>query len=204
MRIIVRALLVAAFGMLCACSKGSSPTEPVQDTPAQSCQKGYTAYGANDFAGAITYFQKAVQSDASYVYGYEGMGWSYLRLRNFTQADANFQTALTKNPDLSTTISLAVGRSSIAIKNNDPDTVLQQLAYKIDGTDTWVHRFDPKVTAVTLHVLLAEAYIMKDTLGSEAGSASNARDAWGQVKKALQLSASDADALRLQSYLRGL
>jgi len=206
MKNVVYVFLSLGYLFLYACgSSGSTDPEPTE-TAAQACEKGITQYTSGNFTQALADFQRAVSLDDSYAYvlGYEGAGWCYIRLKNLTLADQNFVTAFTKSPDMDTTLSLSIGRSSIAIKNNDADTVIQLLAYKIDGTDAWTHHFDTTVTAIDIHLLLVEAYIMKNNIGTEAISAINARDAWGQVKKALQMNVANTDALRLRDYLRGI
>jgi hypothetical protein len=51
---------------------------------------------------------------------------------------------------------------------------------------------------------MAHAYIMQGIFGDETTSGVNAADAWGQVKKALELDPDDPEAVALQDSLRGM
>jgi len=190
--------------VLSSCGGGSSsPSEPKPPTAAQLCATAWSNFQSGNFAGAVTSFQNAISTDSNYCEAYIGLAYTYLRQDNFTGAKTQYATAKTKSPTADQNIAISVGISFVYVKENNAALVVTELSNKITGTDTFVLGNGTNVDAVDIHTLLGEAYIMQRNLGTESGSAINALDAWGQVKKALALRSTDAKALQMQAYLRG-
>jgi hypothetical protein len=63
-------------------------------------KKGEDSYVARDFAGAVAAFQDAIKLDVQKMLGYYRIGEAQLALNNLTEAEAQWQNALTKQgPD---------------------------------------------------------------------------------------------------------
>lgn len=63
-------------------------------------KKGEDAYVARDFQGAVTAFQDAIKLDVQKMLAYYRIGEAQLALNNFSEAEAQWQNALTKTgPD---------------------------------------------------------------------------------------------------------
>lgn len=190
--------------LLSSCGGGDkSPTEPKPPSAAQHCATAWSNFQSGNFTGAATSFQSAISTDSNYCEAYIGLAYTRLRQDNFSDAKAQFTTAKTKSPTTDHNIAISVGLSFVYVKENNAALVVSELSGKITGTDTFVLGNGTNVDAVDIHTLLGEAYIMQRNLGTESGSATNALDAWGQVKKALALRSTDAKALQMQAYLRG-
>ncbi len=202
MRILIF-IVVFAF-ILVSCGGGSgSPSEPDDPTAAELCATGWTQFESDNFTGAATSFQDAITTDSNYCEAYIGLAITRIRQDNFTDAKTQLTTAKTKSPTTNQSIAISLGLSFVYVKENNATGIITELSGKITGTDTFDIGYGTGIDAVDIHNLLCEAYIMNRTLGTEGGSAMNALDAWGQVKKALGLDGSDAKAIELQNYLRG-
>ncbi|HOO59775.1 MAG TPA: hypothetical protein PLF44_04990 [Candidatus Mcinerneyibacteriales bacterium] len=186
--------------LLFACGKDSgSGAQPL--SAEEHCEQGWEAYENGDFTSALNSFNDAIETDSELPEGYVGKGWSSLRLDMTAEAGTAFGAALayaTEND-----LRIDVGYAALGNMENNAAMVLSYLTTHVTGTDTWVHNHDPEIDAVDIHNLMAEAYILTDNLGTEAGSAINELSAWGQVKKSLALDPADAKALELQSFLQG-
>ena len=193
-------------------SCGSSSTTPDPGpTAAELTTAGWDLYASGDLTGAVAKFEECIASFPNHAEAYAGAGWAALDDGLLADADSFFTTGNTKSPAGDSLYMIRIGLASITLLDNaTPATVgtaiVGYLSTIVSIPDTWVHPHNSKISAVDLHTLLAEGYIKRGSAyyGSEAGSASNALDAWGQVKKALAISASDDAALRLQNHLKGL
>ena len=191
--------ITVACMLILACGKSSSgPSEP---TAVELCNSGWSAYDDASFVEAVSYFGDAIEKDSELYEAYTGRGWSYIRNDQFTEAKADFATAIA-DADY-TDYRAVVGLGSIHVMENNGSGAVVVLSRHVDIPDAWFHDHDSEITAIDLHNLLAEGYIMTGVEGDETTSAVNALDAWGQVKKSLDMDATDAKALELQSYLRG-
>ncbi len=197
------AMALVLFVMASCGSDSSSPTEPNPPTAAELCATGWTQFESDNFTGAATSFQNAINTDSNYCEAYIGLAITRIRQDNFTDAKTQLTTAKTKSPTTNQSIAISLGLSFVYVKENNATGIITELSGKITGTDTFDIGYGTGIDAVDIHNLLCEAYIMNRTLGTEGGSAMNALDAWGQVKKALALDGTDAKALQMQAYLRG-
>lgn len=83
---------------------GAAPAEPRRDPEGlrgispymEAIKKGEVAYVARDFSGAVTAFQDAIKLDVQKMLGYYRIGEAQLALNNLTEAEAQWQSALTK------------------------------------------------------------------------------------------------------------
>jgi tetratricopeptide (TPR) repeat protein len=66
----------------------------------EAIKKGEDAYVARDFQGAVAAFQEAIKIDVQKMLGYYRIGEAQLALNNIPEAEAQWQSALTKSgPD---------------------------------------------------------------------------------------------------------
>lgn len=88
--------------------KSAAPAGPRKDPEGirgispymEALKKGEDAYVARDFQGAVTAFQDAIKLDVQKMVGYYRIGEAQLALNNITEAEAQWQNALTKTgPD---------------------------------------------------------------------------------------------------------
>jgi len=198
-------LRMLAIGVICmlvfACGKSSSSSTPSGPTAEELCGSGWTAYEATEYGEALSYFTDAIEIDEEYFEAYTGRGWAYLRSDMLTQAKTDFQAVIAGAPE--TDYRALIGLGSIYVKENQGSASVSLLFPNFNIPDGWSHNHDLDVTAIDLHNLLAEGYIMRGVEGDETTSVVNALDAWGQVKKSLSLDPTDDKALELQAYLRG-
>lgn len=211
MKTLVVCVLVSMMFLLSSCGGGSDPVKPKPPTAQQMAAEGWTAYTANDFATAVTKFDACIASYPSYADAYAGAGWASLRNNNVATAKTYFTNGNTKSPTGDTLYMIRIGLASVTLLDNATpatigSTITTLLSTLVSISDSWVHPYDTKITALTLHNVLAEGYINRGSSywGTESGSAVNALDAWGQIKKTLALSAANAKALELRDYLRGV
>ena len=171
-------------------------------TAADYCQKGWEQFQSGQFSNAAASFQRALDVDPDYIDAYLGMALSRLRLDDFPGAKSALTTAKTKSPTYVQSIAISVIVSFVYVKENDAEGIVAELNNKINDTDDWTFGHGTAIDAVDIHNLLCEAYIMTRIYGSESSSAINALDAWGQVKKSLELDPLDNKALDLRAFLR--
>jgi len=185
---------------------GSSCTDPSESAPpttaAGYCEQGWEAYRGGDYSTALSSFNAAIGMAGNWAEGYIGKGWTYIRIEMFANAYSAF--ILGEEKLTSMDLRLNVGMGMVGVAFNDYETIEMYLASFTTGTDNWSHNEDPDITAVDIHTLMAHAYIMQGIFGDETTSGVNAADAWGQVKKALELDPDDPEALALQASLRGM
>ena len=191
--------LIILLGMAGCGKDSSSGPEPM--TAEDYVNQGWDLYEAASFNDALDSFSEAAGSDEWGREAAVGTAWAYLRLDNTASAKVSFTSAAALGTG--TDLRINVGLGAIALMENNETEAILQLAAHRTGTDSWVHGHDDSVDAVDIHNILAEAYIMEGTAGTEGGSAVNDPDGWGQVKKALALDPTDEKALNLQSLLRG-
>lgn len=184
-----------------ACSKNT--VTPYIPTAEELCQKGWAAYENGSFTEAAESFHNAIQTDDTYCEGFIGLAITRLRQTNLTDAQLQFTIAKMKSPDETQSIAISVGLSFIYVVNNNADGIIAELSDKITGTDTFDIGYGTNINAVDIHNLLCEAYIMINVYGTESGSSINDLDAWGQLKKSMELDPNDTKAIDLQNYLRG-
>ncbi len=195
-----RLFIIAVICVLvAACGKSSSgPSEP---TAMELCNSGWSAYETAAYSDALSDFEDALDKDSDMAEAYTGKGWTLIRQDLMSSAKTSLLTAINKSE--STDYRNLIGIGSIyIIENNGPSTVAL-LAPHVNIPNTWYHDHDEEITAVELHNLLAEGYIMTGVEGDESSSTVNALDAWGQVKKSLSMDNTDTKALELQAYLKG-
>lgn len=190
--------LLLVFLLITSCANPSESAPPT--TAAGYCEQGWEAYRGGDYSTALSSFNAAIGMAGNWAEGYIGKGWTYVRIEMVANAYSAF--ALGEEKLTSTDLRLNVGMGMVGVAFNDYETIEMYLASFTTGTDSWVHNEDPDITAVDIHTLMAHAYIMQGILGDETTSAVNGADAWGQVKKALELDPDDPEALSLQSSLR--
>ncbi len=195
-------VLCMLFGVIifsaCGSGGGGGPSPP---SYSETCQTAWSYYESGDYSSAVSEFLEAGDMESGDAEYRIGLGWSYIRLDDLTAAETqlDFAAGLLIEDDLRVNIGLA----SIAIMENDAAAVVTLLSGHVTGTDGWVHDHDPEIDAVDLHNLLAEAYIISGNIGDQSTSAVNALDAWGQLKKSLELDSSDSKADELYALLGG-
>ncbi len=211
MKTMVVSILVGMMLVMSSCGGGSDPVKPVVPTAQQMAAEGWTAYTSNNYTLAIEKFNACIASYPSYADAYAGAGWASLRNNNITEAKTFFTTGNGLNPTGDALYMIRIGLASATLLDNStPATIgtaiVNYLSAHVNIANTWVHPYDIRITAITLHNLLAEGYINRGSAywGTESGSAVNALTAWGQIKKALEMSTSDAKAVELRDYLRGV
>jgi len=194
-------LFILVFFLLAiSCSNPSESAPPT--TAAGYCEQGWEAYRGGDFVLALNSFNAAIGMAGNRAEGYIGKGWTYVRIEMFANAYSAF--FLAEDKVTTTDLRINVGMGYVGVALNDDALITDYLSSFTEGTDSWAHNEDPDVTAVDIHVLMAQAYMLQAVYGDETASAVNAPDAWGQVKKALELDPDDPEALALQSVLQEL
>ena len=198
----VKLIVVTAVCMLIlACGKSSSSNGPAEPTTLELCQSGWSAYDAAEYNDAAVYFTEALELDDGFSEAYAGRGWACLRSDMLAEAETDFLDFFSTTQQ--TDYRVLIGLGSIYVTENQGAAVTALLSSHMDIPDSWSHDHDPDITAIDLHNLLAEGFIMTGVEGDEATSGANDPDAWGQVKKSLSLNPTDAKALEIRSFLRG-
>lgn len=198
-KIIVVIVAISITLISCKLGRTTKPSEE-QLTDVQYCQRGWSAYSAGNYSSAVTNFLSAKNINGDYIEAYVGLGWAYMQQANYSGAITEFAYAKTHLP---TDLRILVALAGLYIKDNNGTSAIAELVGYVSGTDTWVHPQDSRINAVDIHNLLAEGYIITNTLGT-SGASLNALNAWGQVKKSLELNSNDAKAIELREYLLSL
>ena len=188
------------FVILLTVSCGNPSESAPPTTAAGYCEQGWNAYRGGDYNLALNSFNAAIGMAGNWAEGYIGKGWTYIRIELFGNAYSAF--ALGEEKLTSTDLRVNVGMGYVGVALDNDALITDYLASFTVGTDSWTHNEDADVTAVDIHTLMAHAYILQGVYGDETASAVNAPDAWGQVKKALELDPDDPEAMALQSFLR--
>lgn len=201
MKIFPRFLFFPLIIITLLVSSCANPSENAPPTTASGyCEQGWEAYRGGDYSLALSSFNAAIGMAGNWAEGYIGKGWTYIRVEMYANAYSALVLGEEKLTSTDLRINLGMGYVGEALGNDE--LIIDYLASFTVGTDSWSHTEDPDVTAVDIHTLMAQAYIMQGIYGDETASAVNAPDAWGQVKKALELDPDDPQALALQSSLR--
>ncbi len=153
-------------------------------------QQGWTAYSNGDFGLAYDSFLEANQRNAFYLPAYDGLGWSAVRLTDFTDAEIQFSFITTlANPatqvDLladayaGLCLSATIERMVLEDAGESTTEELQELAEKsiqmtqmvfdLQGEDYAPADHDPGFGSESLHLLNAQNYYyLQDFGNSEA------------------------------------
>lgn len=198
-------VFIGTLGIIGCGGGGTEPVKPSDLSKEEYVARGWSELIDGDYATALVNFNSAKSKDSSYAEAYIGLGWVYLQTASLgpdsiSNAIQNLLDAKTKitGTDLRINVALA----SVYNLQNNSTNMISELYPHITGTDSWVHPQLATVTAVDIHYLLAQAYILTGAIGSESGSAINDATAWGQIKKALALNSTDTKSLALRDALR--
>ncbi|RJP78664.1 MAG: hypothetical protein C4524_06210 [Candidatus Zixiibacteriota bacterium] len=180
-------LLLGLF--LLGCSDQSEDIPTSFDSITLLMNQGWDAYAAGDFNTAETHFREANQRNAQHLPAYNGLGWTAVRLTNFTDAETQFSFITTlANPESDQDIradayaglalSAAIERSVTEIGGEAGEEELNALARQsIDNADIALGidptydpaDHDPGFGAEGLHLLNAQNYFyLKEIENSEA------------------------------------
>lgn len=188
---------VTLLTLLCACDLIFLD----EQTAADYCRIGWEQFHSNQFSGATESFQSALTVDPDYIDAYLGLALSKLRLDDFPGVKSVLATAKPKSQSSAQFISISVILCFVYVQENNAEAIISELGIRISDSDEWTFGHETELNAVDIHNLMCEAYIMKGLFGSEHDSTVNALDAWGQVKKSLQLDPLDSKAIDLRTFL---
>ncbi len=175
----------------------------VEDTSEKTlCSEGWKLYQSAKYGEAIIYFNKEIAIDKNNCEAYIGVAYSHMRMKEFSESKKTFLIAKEKSPTEKQNTTISIGISFLYMIDKNPHAVVKELSDKINGTDLFRLEYDVSINASHIHLLLCEAYSMLGIYGSEKTSEVNTQDAWGQLKKALEIDASNTYSMELRDYLR--
>ena len=147
--------VIAISVLLPSCSGNSTNNPPTTESASQLVNDGWQAFAGQNYSTALSKFTAALRLDATLVDGYNGAGWSDVRLNLLANAMTEFNAGKSRD---TTNVDIWAGLAFVnnAQKNYtasiaDAQSVLQKNSH-------WFFERDTTVNISDVTVVLAEDY----------------------------------------------
>lgn len=147
-------------GMSCDRQGKNIPINP--PTTETRLSEGWSAFESGQYITAIDRFSAAKNRDASFADAYRGLGWSYSRVMDYTNAEINFKifTTLVKDkPDLLN--ETQAGLAAMYASAGEYDKAIELCEKVIAENPDFEFEHDERVNAKSLRTLIAKCYYVQ-------------------------------------------
>jgi tetratricopeptide (TPR) repeat protein len=151
------AVFCLVIGTACDRQGKNIPTNP--PTADSRLSEGWKAFETGQYTKAIDGFSAAKNRDATYADAYRGLGWSYSRVMDFTNAEINykiFTTLVKDNPDMLNDTQAGLAAMYAAAGNYQKSIELCEDVIATNANYAFEH--DGRVNAASLRALVAKCY----------------------------------------------
>jgi tetratricopeptide (TPR) repeat protein len=156
----IAVIFVALFlFIVSACDRKGENIPTFPPTADSRLSEGWSNFEAGNYSIAIERFAAAKNRDASYADAYRGLGWSYSRVMDFTNAESNFKiyaTLFKDDPAKLNDVNAGLATMFGAAGNDSKAIELSELVIAADANYSFDH--DPRVNTSSLRALIARSY----------------------------------------------